>query len=196
MIGSIRGTLTDKTPPQILVEVNGIGYEIDVPMSTFYELPEVGEPVFLFTHFIVREDAQLLYGFLTQEERRLFRILLRVTGVGARMALALLSGISVSDLLAAVHGQDYKPLTQVPGVGKKTAERLVLELRDRLKDWMVDAPVESLSIRENTANDVLHALVALGYSEKEALNAVKSLPENLEVSDGIRQALQWLSNSK
>lgn len=194
MIGKLSGTLIDKAPPQIVVDVAGVGYEVDVPMSTFYELPAIGETLSLFTHLAVREDALQLYGFLTAAERQLFRSLLRVSGIGARMALGLLSGMSVDELHTAVHQQDCKRLTQVPGIGKKTAERLLLELRDRLEKMPIDT-VSAISGTQNTS-DILNALVALGYSEREAHSAVKILPNDIELSDGIRQALQWLSNGK
>ena len=191
MIGKLCGTLADKAPPQIVIDVGGVGYEVDVPMSTFYELPPVGEAVSLYTHMVVREDALLLYGFLTSTERRFFRLLLRVSGVGARMALGLLSGLSVDELRMAVYHQDYKRLIQVPGIGKKTAERLLLELRDRLEKMPIDTTIP-LSLAQES-NDILNALTALGYSDKEALNAVRALPDRVEVAEGIRQALQWLA---
>jgi Holliday junction DNA helicase RuvA len=195
MIGRIAGTLIEKNPPQVLVDANGVGYEIDVPMSTFYHLPRVGEKVTLMTHLVVREDAQLLYGFGTEAERAAFRTLLKVSGVGPKVALAVLSGLSVDDLAAAVTMQETGRLTKIPGIGKKTAERLLLELKDKFK---VDARfiASSGDTAKPSANaDVLNALIGLGYSEKEALLAVKALPADVTVSDGIRQALKSLSKA-
>lgn len=193
MIGRIAGKLLEKQPPMILVDVSGVGYEIHVPMSTFYNLPALGGSVTLHTHLVVREDAHLLFGFGTEEERRAFRELLRVTGVGAKMALAVLSGLSVADLAAAVSGQNAGRLTKVPGIGKKTAERLVLELRDRLGGA---STVAAAGAGPNaTGSDVINALLALGYNEREASWAVKQLPEGASVSDGIKQALKFLSKS-
>ncbi len=194
MIGRITGTLLEKNPPQVLVDANGVGYDIDVPMSTFYNLPKLGEKVALFTHLTVREDAHLLYGFGTLEERTTFRTLLKVSGVGPKVALAVLSGMSVNDLAEAVTMQESGRLTKVPGIGKKTAERLLLELRDKLK---VDVRISiggAVPPASNTA-DVLNALIGLGYSDKEALAAVKGLPADITVSDGIRMALKSLSKA-
>ena len=188
MIGRIEGRLIEKNPPQVLVDVHGIGYEIDVPMSTFYNLPAVGQNVVLLTHFVVREDAQLLYGFATAKERSVFRILIKISGIGARTALAILSGMSVESLSQAVSMQDTAMLTRVPGIGKKTAERLVLELKGKLG---ADLTGPALGTTPNDArSDVAAALVALGYSEKEALAAAKRLPEDISVNDGIREALK------
>jgi holliday junction DNA helicase RuvA len=192
MIGRITGVLLEKNPPQVLVEAAGVGYEIDVPMSTFYLLPKTGDKVALFTHMVVREDAQLLYGFATDTERTTFRTLLKVSGVGPKVALAVLSGMSVNDLAEAVATQESGRLTKVPGIGKKTAERLLLELKDKLK---VDVRISvggDVARTSHTA-DVLNALIGLGYSEREALAAVKLLPADVSVSDGIRQALRSLS---
>lgn len=193
MIGRISGKLLEKNPPQILVDVSGVGYEIDVPMSTFYNLPVIGGNVVLHTQLIVREDAHLLYGFGTEAERKTFRQLLKVSGVGAKMALAVLSGLSVADLSQVVASQDAGRLTKVPGVGKKTAERLLLELRDKLDISVAMAAGVTAPIGEGS--DVLNALLSLGYNEKEAVWAVKQLPAGLGVSDGIRQALKFLSKS-
>ncbi|TCV83792.1 Holliday junction branch migration protein RuvA [Sulfurirhabdus autotrophica] len=193
MIGRISGKLLEKNPPQILVDVSGVGYEIDVPMSTFYNLPVLGAEVVLHTQLIVREDAHLLYGFGTDAERKTFRQLLKVSGVGAKMALAVLSGLSVSDLSQVVASQDAGRLTKVPGVGKKTAERLLLELRDKL-DISVAMAAGTVAVGEQ-GSDVLNALLSLGYNEKEAVWAVKQLPAGLGVSDGIRQALKFLSKA-
>jgi Holliday junction DNA helicase RuvA len=193
VIGRIQGVLLEKHPPQILVDANGVGYDVEVPMSTFYNLPATGERVTLLTHLVVREDAHLLFGFGTEAERRLFRQLLKIAGVGARTALAVLSGMSVAELSDAVMSQDTGRLTKVPGIGKKTADRLLLELKDKLG---ADA-VAGIAVQRPApaTSDVLRALVALGYSEKEALAAVKQLPEGLSVADGIRQALKQLSKS-
>jgi Holliday junction DNA helicase RuvA len=193
MIGRIGGTLVEKNPPQIMVDVQGVGYEIDVPMSTFYNLPDVGERVTLFTHLVVREDAHLLYGFASESERKAFRQLLKISGVGARTALSLLSGMSVADLVHAVATQEAGRLTRVPGIGKKTAERLLLELKDKLGAEV--ATGVAVNRAAPASSDVLNALLSLGYNEKEALYALKHLPEGLSVSDGIKQALKTLSKS-
>ncbi len=191
MIGRISGILLDKTPPLALIDCNGVGYECEVPMSTFYLLPQVGEKVTLLTHFVVREDAQLLFGFGTNQERLMFRQLLKVNGIGAKSALAILSGLSIDELIQAVSLQEAGLLTRVPGIGKKTAERLLLELKDK---FTLDS---ALSIKgsgiTSISQDVLNALIALGYNERESLNAVKSLDINLTVNDGIKQALKYLS---
>lgn len=193
MIGRIQGLLLEKHPPQIVVDCNGVGYELEVPMSTFYNLPATGERVNLLTHLVVREDAHLLYGFGTEGERRAFRQLLKISGVGARTALAVLSGLSVAELAETVTLQETGRLTKIPGIGRKTAERLLLELKDRLG---VELAATGAAARPAAAtSDVLRALVALGYSEKESVAAVKQLPEGLSVSDGIRQALRQLSKA-
>lgn len=188
MIGRIQGRLIESNPPHILVDVHGVGYEIDVPMSTFYSLPNLGSEVTLLTHMIVREDAQLLYGFLTAEERETFRILLKVSGIGARTALAVLSGLSVADLVNAVALQDAAILTRVPGIGKKTAERLILELKDKLTGALPSAT--GLTAMNSVTSDIINALIGLGYTDREARAAVKKLPDDVSVSDGIRMALQ------
>jgi Holliday junction DNA helicase RuvA len=193
MIGRLSGVLLEKNPPQILIEANGVGYEVEVPMSTFYNLPATGERLSLLTHMVVREDAQLLYGFASEAERRAFRELLRISGVGARTALAVLSGLSVAELAEAVTLQEPGRLVKIPGIGKKTAERLLLELKGRLGAEL--APGAAASRSQPAANDVVHALVALGYSDREASQAVKQLPEGLSVSDGIRQALRLLARA-
>ena len=192
MIGRLNGTLLEKTPPQVLVDCHGVGYEVDVPMSTFYHLPAVGQPVTLLTHFVVREDAQLLYGFATAEERSVFRQLLRITGVGARTALSILSGMNVADLAQAVSQQESARLLKVPGIGKKTAERLLLELKGKIG---ADLPlVAGTAVAQNEQqHDILQALVALGYSEREAAAAVKKLPADGGVSEGIKLALKALA---
>ena len=188
MIGRIQGKLIESNPPRILVDVHGVGYEIDVPMSTFYSLPNLGSEVTLLTHMIVREDAQLLYGFLTAEERETFRILLKVSGIGARTALVVLSGLSVPDLVNAVALQDAAILTRVPGIGKKTAERLILELKDKLTGALPNAT--GLTAMNSVTSDIINALIGLGYTDREARAAVKKLPDDVSVSDGIRMALQ------
>jgi Holliday junction DNA helicase RuvA len=190
LIGRLSGRLIAKHPPQIVVDVHGVGYEIDVPMSTFYQLPAAGAEVVLLTHMMVREDAHQLYGFATEQERAVFRQLLRISGVGARTALAVLSGMSVADLHRAVSEQDGARLTKVPGIGKKTAERLLLELRDKLdlKVTMTAAPGTG-----GSGNDIVNALLALGYNDKEATWAMRQLPPEANVNEGIRQALKLLS---
>ena len=189
MIGRLTGLIAEKAPPLVLLDVNGVGYEVDVPMSTFYNLPNLGERVTLLTHFVVREDAQLLFGFLTPAERETFRLLIRISGIGPRMALSLLSGMSIPDLAQAVSLQEAGRLVKVPGIGKKTAERLLLELKGKLgPDLALPASVSS-----EAQSDVLQALVALGYSDKEAAAALKALPADVGVSEGIRMALKALS---
>jgi Holliday junction DNA helicase RuvA len=192
MIGRIHGKLLEKHPPQIVVDVQGIGYELDVPMSTFYQLPATGAEVTLYTHLAVREDAHQLYGFSTEHERRAFRQLLKISGIGARTALSVLSGLSVADLRDAVSTQDTGRLIKIPGIGKKTAERLLLELRDKL-DAVAGAPAAAKG--DGQAGDVTNALLALGYNDREAGWAVKQLPAGLSVADGIRQALRLLSKA-
>ena len=189
MIGRLTGILLEKNPPQVLLDVHGIGYEVDVPMSTFYNLPGNGEKVTLLTHFIVREDGQFLYGFASESERYAFRQLIKISGVGARMALAVLSGLSVSDLAQAIARQESGRLTKVPGIGKKTAERLLLELKGKLADAL---PSAAFAV-EDSQHDILNALLALGYNDREASAAMKQLPAGLSTSDGIRQALKLLS---
>ena len=189
MIGRLTGTLLEKNPPQVLIDAQGVGYEVDVPMSTFYNLPAVGEKVILLTHFAVREDGHFLYGFASEAERFAFRQLIRIAGVGARTALAVLSGLSVTDLAQAVAQQESGRLVKVPGIGKKTAERLLLELRGKLADALPTA-VQSVG---DSRGDILNALLALGYNEREAAAAMKQLPAGTGTSDGIRQALKLLS---
>jgi Holliday junction DNA helicase RuvA len=197
MIGRITGTLLEKNPPQITVDAGGIGYEIDVPMSTFYNLPAAGERVSLHTHLVVREDAHLMFGFLTEDERAMFRQLLKISGVGARTALAILSGLSVAEIAQAVVMQDAGRLVKIPGIGKKTAERLLLELKDRLPKAQLSgsAKVGAGATVPDATSDILNALLALGYNEREALGAMKQLPPDASVSDGIRQALKLLSKA-
>jgi holliday junction DNA helicase RuvA len=194
MIGRLSGVLLEKNPPQVLIDVNGVGYEVEVPMSSFYNLPETGGKVTLLTQFVVREDAQLLYGFLTQKEREAFRQLVKVSGIGAKSALGILSGLSVDDLAHAIAAQDVALLVRIPGIGKKTAERLLLELRDKLPASGT-AAILAGSQPQSSGNDVLNALLALGYNEREALAAIKQLPAGVSVSDGIRQALKHLSKT-
>ncbi|MDH5479274.1 MAG: Holliday junction branch migration protein RuvA [Nitrosomonas sp.] len=194
MIGRITGVLLEKQPPQLVLDVQGIGYEIDVPMSTFYDLPSVGEQATLYTHLVIREDVHLLFGFATEPERQSFRQLVKISGVGARTALALLSGLSVSDLHHAVATQDSGRLITVPGIGKKTAERLLLELRDKLKSDLVN--IDTSSSSPNNECDILNALLSLGYNDREANWAIKKITVGDNVSEGIRQALQLLSKEK
>lgn len=191
MIGSIRGRLLEKNPPQILVETNGVGYEIDAPMSTLYNLPDIGAEVFLYTHYVVREDAELLFGFSTKAERSLFRLLIRISGIGPKIALSILSGISASILAQAVSQAEPGLLTRIPGVGKKTAERIVLELKGKI-DTVVGS-ADSQTPTSGAKADIISALVSLGYSEREALQAVKGLAADVTVNDGIREALKALS---
>jgi holliday junction DNA helicase RuvA len=193
MIGRLSGTLLEKNPPQLLLDVQGVAYEVDVPMSTFYNLPATGERIVLYTHLVVREDAHLLYGFGTDNERRAFRQLVKITGIGARTALSVLSGLSVAELAQAVTLQEASRLTRIPGIGKKTAERLMLELKDKLgADLTAAVGVHRVP---PATSDILHALLALGYSDKEAVATVKQLPEGLAVGDGIRQALKLLAKA-
>jgi Holliday junction DNA helicase RuvA len=193
MIGRLSGILLEKNPPQILLDIQGVGYEIDVPMSTFYNLPALNEKVVLHTHFVVREDAQLLYGFATHEERLAFRQLLKISGVGPKLALSVLSGLSLGDLAAAVANKEVGRLTKIPGVGKKTAERLLLELQGKFA--ITGASATSGTAASSANNDISNALLALGYNEKEADWAAKQLPKEVGVSDGIRQALKLLSKA-
>jgi len=190
MIGKLSGTLSEKNPPQVLVDCQGVGYEVDVPMSTFYNLPAVGEKVSLLTHFVVREDAQILYGFGSSEERAAFRQLIKISGVGPRMALGVLSGMSVPELAQAITLQEAGRLVKIPGIGKKTAERLLLELKGKMG---ADLGPASASAADSTQNDILQALLALGYSDKEAALSLKSLPAGLSVSEGIKFALKALA---
>ena len=192
MIGRIQGVVVEKNFPQVIVSCNGVGYEIDVPMSTFYPLPRPGDEVTLLTHLVVREDAHLLFGFLTAAERGAFRQLLKISGVGPKVALSVLSGLSVEDLSAAVSAQDAARLTKVPGIGKKTAERLVLELRDKLPRAVHEVRAEGGGA---AGGDVVSALLALGYNEREAAAAVKALPADLALADAIRQALKHLAKT-
>ncbi|MBU3651589.1 MAG: Holliday junction branch migration protein RuvA [Limnohabitans sp.] len=191
MIGKLSGTLIEKQPPQVLVDCHGVGYEVDVPMSTFYNLPAVGAPVSLLTHFVVREDAQLLYGFGTAAERDTFRQLIRISGVGPRTALGVLSGMSVEELARAVTEQSPGRLVKVPGIGKKTAERLLLELKGKLGADLGSALPGAIA--NDAHHDIQQALMALGYNDREAALALKALPPDIGVSEGIKQALKALA---
>jgi Holliday junction DNA helicase RuvA len=189
MIGRLSGVIAEKTPPQVVIDVAGVGYEVDVPMSTFFNLGPLGDRAVLLTHLTVREDAHQLFGFLTHEERATFRQLIKISGVGPKMALGLLSGLSVAELAQAVSRQEVGRLTKVPGIGKKTAERLLLELKGKLGP---DLALPATVANDNQA-DILQALVALGYSEKDAAAALKALPPEVGVSEGIKLALKKLS---
>ena len=190
MIGRLSGLLAQKSPPLVLVDVHGVGYEVDVPMSTFYNLPGLGEKVVLLTHFVVREDAQVLFGFLTEPERATFRLLVKISGVGPRTALSILSGLSVIELAQAVTRQDGARLVKVPGIGKKTAERLLLELKGKLGP---DLALPATMPLNDVQSDIAQALQALGYSEREAQVALKALPAEAGVSEGIKLALKALN---
>jgi holliday junction DNA helicase RuvA len=190
MIARLNGTLIEKAPPFVIVDCQGVGYEVEVPMSTFYNLPELGQKVQLLTHFVVREDAQLLYGFGSEQEKNTFKQLLKVNGIGAKSALSILSGVSIDDLVTAVSQQEVGMLTRVPGIGKKTAERLLLELKDK---FTVTGSVTAQSQTKSATYDVLNALVALGYNEREANAAVKLLDKEVTVAEGIKQALKSLA---
>lgn len=192
MIGRISGTLLEKNPPALLVDTQGVGYELDVPMSTFYGLPAVGERITLLTHLAVREDAHQLYGFATAQERDTFRLLIRISGIGARTALGILSGMSVDELTQAVLTQDSARLTRVPGIGKKSAERLILELKGKLSDSLGSASRDSIASGHDSV-DILKALLSLGYSEREAQTAARAVPAHSGVSEGIRLALKSLA---
>jgi Holliday junction DNA helicase RuvA len=190
MIARLSGTLIEKNPPQIVIDCNGVGYEVEVPMSTFYNLPDIGAKVILLTYFVVREDAQLLYGFGSLQEKNTFKQLLKVNGIGAKSALSILSGVSIEDLVQAVSQQEVSMLTRIPGIGKKTAERLLLELKDKLGAAEFS---QQASQNKSASYDILNALVALGYNEREAQAAVKLLDKNVSVTDGIKLALKSLS---
>ncbi len=192
MIGRIQGTLIANNPPRVIVDCHGVGYEIDVPMSTLYQMPSIGQTVTLLTHFVVREDAQQLFGFATEQERESFRALIKISGVGARTALSLLSGMSVQELAQAVTLQESARLTKVPGIGKKTAERLLLELKGKLG---ADIGSVSSQTEPDSQIEILQALTALGYSDKEAQTALKHVPSDTSLSDGIRLALKALSKA-
>ena len=196
MIGRLSGTLIEKQPPQLIIDVAGVGYEVDVPMSTIYVLPHLGEKVSLFTHMVVREDAQLLYAFATRDERDLFRALIKITGIGAKIALAILSGLSADELALAIATENTARLSKVPGIGKKTAERLVLELKGKLgsvaASTVMPGSAAAAPQEQGGRADVLHALLALGYNDREATLAMKELPADVEVTQGIKLALRQL----
>lgn len=194
MIGRISGVLLEKKPPQVLLDVQGIGYEIDVPMSTFYELPATGGQISLYTHLVIREDMHLLFGFATESERQMFRQLVKISGIGVRTALALLSGMSVHEFQHAVAQQDSAKLIRIPGIGKKTAERLLLELRDKLDSGQLSS--DQRILQSFPSDDIRNALLSLGYHDREADWAIKQLSKQISVPDGIRQALQLLSKEK
>ena len=191
MIGRLSGVLLEKNPPQLLVDCNGVGYEVNVPMSTFYNLPGLGEKVVLLTHLTVREDAHILFGFGTNEERNVFKQLVKITGIGARTALSILSGMSVADLAQSITLQEAGRLTKIPGIGKKTAERLLLELKGKLGADLGGVG----AVATDATSDILNALLALGYSDKEAMLALKQVPAGTGVSDGIKLALKSLSKA-
>lgn len=195
MIGRLRGVLIEKTPPTICIDVQGVGYELDVPMSTYYHLPELNQEIILFTHLSIREDAHMLYGFATQQERSAFQQLIKVSGIGARTALSILSGLSVDELATAIEQEDSQTLIQVPGIGKKTAQRLLLELRGKLTAISPKAATPNASGAEapHKRSDIEHALLALGYHQKEITRVLKNLDPSLSVEDSIRQALQRLA---
>jgi Holliday junction DNA helicase RuvA len=190
MIARLNGILIEKSPPLIVVDCAGVGYEVEVPMSTFYNLPEVGAKINLLTYMVVREDAQLLYGFGTEQEKSTFKQLLKVNGIGAKSALSILSGVSIEDLVQAVNMQEVSMLTRIPGIGKKTAERLLLELKDK---FGVAGVTFANNQPKSASHDVLNALIALGYNDREAMLAVKQLPADISVTDGIKQTLKLLS---
>ncbi|MBB5017299.1 Holliday junction DNA helicase RuvA [Chitinivorax tropicus] len=197
MIGRLSGILVEKQPPQVVVDVSGVGYEVDVPMSTFYVLPHLNEKVTLYTHPVVREDAHLLYGFATKGERETFRQVLKISGIGPKIALAILSGMNADELAIAIAGEDIARLSRIPGIGKKTAERLVLELRGKLSFDAAGGTIPAGSLPLPSAaserSDIINALLALGYNEREAAAAIKGLPGDVGVSDGIRMALKSLA---
>jgi|TARA_B110000459_G_C16490391_1_gene438536 Holliday junction DNA helicase RuvA len=192
MIGRIQGRLLEKTPPVILIDCNGVGYEVEVPMTTFYELPDIGDEITLLTHFIVREDAQLLFGFISDKERKTFKQLIKVNGIGAKVALSILSGISFNDLIKAVIDQNADLLCTIPGIGKKTADRLTLELKDKFKGDEMQVNSDENSIQ---MTDIQNALLALGYSHKDVSSVTRELSEGISVNDGIRQSLRLLSRN-
>nr|WP_288466118.1 Holliday junction branch migration protein RuvA [uncultured Pseudomonas sp.] len=200
MIGRLRGTLAEKQPPHLILDVNGLGYELEVPMTTLYRLPPVGEPLTLHTHLVVREDAHLLYGFFEKRERELFRELIRLNGVGPKLALALMSGLEIDELVRCVQAQDTAALVKIPGVGKKTAERLLVELKDRFKAWEAVPGMAPLVVEprvggavSSAENDAVSALISLGYKPQEASRAVSAVKEDgLSSEDMIRRALKGM----
>jgi Holliday junction DNA helicase RuvA len=193
MIGRLSGVLLEKNPPQLLLDVAGVAYEVDVPMSTFYNLPATGEHITLYTHLVVREDAHLLYGFGTEGERSAFRQLMKVNGIGAKIGLSVLSGLSVAELAQTITLQETGRLTKIPGIGKKTAERILLEMKDKLGANLTQGV--GVNRAAPPSSDILNALISLGYSDKEAVTAVKKLPDGVAVADGIRQALKLLAKA-
>jgi Holliday junction DNA helicase RuvA len=198
MIAWLKGQLLEKQAPTLLLNVNGVGYELEAPMTTFYELPAVDETVVLFVHMVVREDAQLLFGFSSRQQRELFRSLIKVNGVGPKVALAILSTLSAQELLQSMANEDFKQLTQVPGIGMKTAQRLVVEMKDRLEKEFGDVALEARAQAGSAANDkddAVAALVSLGYRPNDASRIVKSLPSELSSEELIRQALRSLSGN-
>ena len=192
MIGRIQGLLLEKTPPMILLDCHGVGYEVEVSMPTFYDLPEIGSEVTLLTHFIVREDAQLLFGFASHQERKIFKQLIKVNGIGAKVALSILSGISLNELMRAINQSESDLLVKIPGIGKKTADRLVLELKDKFKDIPAGGSTDSIP---SQVDDIQNALLGLGYSLKDSVTVIRELPDEISVNDGIRQALKMLSKN-
>jgi len=195
MIGQLRGKLIYKQPPLLLIDVQGVGYELEAPMTTFYNLPEIGKDIYLFTHLVIRDDAHLLFGFATEDERRLFRTLLKVNGVGAKMALAILSGIETNDFAQCIQDGDTARLIRLPGVGKKTAERLIIEMRDRLKDWEVSnknkATQSNISKSATAVEDAISALIGLGYKPQEASRLVHAVAmDDMDSELLIREALK------
>ncbi len=197
MISRLSGILLRKEPPALLVDVNGVGYELEAPMTTFYDLPAVGEKVTLFTHLVVREDAHLLYGFSREAQRRLFRGLLKVNGVGPRVALAVLSGLADDEFVHCVLSEDIARLTQVPGIGRKTAERLIVEMRDKLPQLSAGntpAPANARAVTQDPVSEAMSALIALGYKPNEASRAVRAVPsKGLGAEEIIRQALKGMA---
>ena len=189
MIGSIHGILIDKSPPWIQVDCGGIGYEIEVPMSTYYHLPELQSDIFLHVHMVVREDAQLLFGFLTKEEKSSFKSLIKINGIGAKVALSILSGVSMDQFSNAIEQQDVSLLVKIPGIGRKTAERLIVELKDKQ-----DLKLQQSSQHSKNLTDIMDALEALGYSKSDIQKVIKNFNEDINVNEGIKQALQWLSS--
>ena len=198
MIAWLKGELLEKQPPSILLNVNGVGYELEAPMSTFYELPEVGQTTTLYVHMVVREDAQLLFAFSSKQQRELFRSLIKVNGVGPKVALAILSTLTTQELLSCMVNEDVTQLCKVPGIGKKTAQRLVVEMKDRLEKEFADVEFDRASQQggaTNDRNDAIAALVSLGYKNTDAAKVVKALPNDLSSEELIRQALRSLSGN-
>lgn len=204
MIGRLRGIIIDKQPPEVLIEVNGVGYEVSMPMTCFYELPDNGQEAIILTHFVVREDAQLLYGFNNQRERALFRELIKVNGVGPKLALAILSGMSASQFVAAVEQGEIKTLVKLPGVGTKTAERLIVEMKDRLKRFdsellnyvqehnTVNHTISDSTLQNQVENEAISALITLGYKPQEASKIInRVLKPDMNCETLIKEALKY-----